>query len=239
MTMTLDDKDLRKFEAHLRKFKTTALPFAHREALNKGAFLGQQFARTKVIPEKMTLRNKWVQNSIRVKKANQKNVRDQFALLGSIDESMARQEFGSTRVSQGKHGVPIPTRSASSEGRGTSVRKRLVSPARTLRRIKIRPRPGTANRAQRTAIAIKQAAGSGRRFVALDVRRGRQAIYKVAGSLKKPKLEMMWDLSRKTVRTPVNPWLQPTIALLLPRMPLIYKNALEAQISRHRLFRSL
>jgi len=237
MRITLDDKQLKRFERDLKAFAAKALPFANRAALNDGVFMAQRVARKQTLPRRMILRNQWTQSSVRVQKATQKRIRDQFALIGAVDDYLERQEFGGTRSGRA-HGVPIPTRSASGEGRGSAPRRRVVRPARSLQRLKVRKvrrGRGRWGRKQRNAAAVREAAGSSRRFVFLELRRG-PGIFRVGGGRKNPKPELMWDLSRKTVRTPSNPWLKPTVDKVASLMPVIYRTNLSKQLRRHKIF---
>ncbi len=236
MQVSLDDRQLKRFERDLKAFAAKALPFANRQALNDGVFVAQRVARTQTLPRRMILRNQWTARSVRVQKATQKRIRDQLAIVGAVDDYLERQEFGGTRSSQGKHGVPIPTRSASREGRGRAPRRRVVRPANTLQRIRLRKGArGLKGRKQRNVVAVRQAAGKGRKRIALETQRG-WGIFELRGGRRKPRVEMLWDLSRKTVRTPPNPWLRPTVDTVAQLMPSIYRTNLSKQLRRHKIF---
>jgi len=235
MQVSLDDKQLKRFERDLKAFAAKALPFANRDSLNDGVFMAQRVARTQTLPRKMILRNPWTARSVRVQKATEKRIRDQQAFVGAVDDYLERQEFGGTRSSQGKHGVPIPTRSASAEGRGTAPRRRVVRRAKTLQRIKLRRVRGAQGRKRRNAMAVQAAAGSGRKSVFLETRKG-PGIFEVRGGRKKPRVEMIWALWKQTVRTPPNPWLKPTVDQVTKVMPSIYRTNLSKQLRRHKIF---
>ena len=235
MQITFDDKKLRRFERDLKTFAAQAVPFANRATLNDAVFMARKVAQNE-LGQRMILRNKWTASSVRVQRATQKRVRDQHAVVGAVDQYLEQQEFGATRRPEGKHGVPIPTRSASGEGRGSAPRSRPVRPPKTRRRIKLRRRVrGARGRAQGNVVAVRQAAGSGRKFVALRTRRG-VGIFKIEGGRTKPRVEMIWDLSRQTVRTPANPWLKPSVDVVAGRMPGIYRKNLKKQLLRRRIF---
>jgi len=240
MTVTLDDKQLKRFERDLKAFAAKALPFANRDSLNDGVFMAQRVARKQILPRKMILRNQWAQGRVQVQKAKQKRIRDQLAIVGGAHEILERQEFGGTRSGRGKHGVPIPTRSASGEGRGTAPRRRVVRPANTLPRIRLRKGAGgIQGRKRRNVVAVRQAVGRGRKRkqkrITLDTRKG-PGIFEVRGTVKNPDVEMLWGLWKPTVRTPPNPWLKPTIDIVAQQMPSIYRTNLSKQLRRHKIF---
>ncbi len=231
-----DDRELVRFTRDLKRFAAQAVPFANRNTLNDAAFMAREVAK-KELGKRLTLRNKWTTSNkqLLVEKATQKRIRDQRAVFGARDEYLERTEFGGTVRSKSRHGVPIPTRSASGEGRGGAPRARAVRPKQTRRAIRLRVPAAGMSRKQRNLVTVKQAIKSGRRFVFMRIRQGK-GIFKIMGSRSKPRVEMMWDLSRKAVRVGPTPWLAPTIAIVRKRMPGIYRKNLKKQLLRRRLF---
>lgn len=232
--ITFDDKGLRRYRRDLNAFAKTAVPFATRAAINTTAFQGAREAK-KIVGQRMILRNRWTQRSIGVQKARQKETKKQRAFVGSTEAYMLDQEFGTTKRGGGKHGVEIPTRSASGEGRGSAPRRRLPRAKNKARSIRLRRSRRGASRKQRNFIAVREAATSGRKFVFLDLQRA-EGIYKIMGGKRNPKPELIVDLSHKTVRIPPTPWLKPAMDRVRPRMAGIWKKELRNQLIRRRLF---
>jgi len=238
--VTLDDRQLRRYEKDLRTFSDRALLFATRATVNKGAKSAQTEWR-KTIDQRMTTRNVWTRNSIKVQTANQRRISKQVAVVGSLQPYLEHQEFGHTKTSKGKKGVILPTRFASGEGRGSSPRKRLPRKAQKVTRgggVKLQRRKGgTKGRAQANMLAVKEAAkAGGARHIYMHTRRG-PGIFRVKGNKKSIKVDMVADLSRKAVRIPPNPTLIVAVKRVAPRMPGIYRKELKRQMVRHRIFR--
>ncbi len=234
--ISLDDKHTRAFERDLKAYTKNAIVFANRNALNKGAKLAQRHIK-QVLAKKLTLRNKFTINSIRVIKANQKAIRHQRAVVGSTSQYLPDVEFGGSIRSKGKQGVPVPSRSAAGEGRGSIRSKRLVRLSSTRRRITLGKGRKGKGRKQRNVIAFRRAQKSGRKFVYMDTRKG-PGLFKIMGGKRKPRAELIWSLSRKTVPVKRRPWMAPTVKFVVARMPLIYRDELRTQVIRHGLFKT-
>lgn len=231
--MTVDMRQVDKLERELKTFKKTAIGFASKTAINEAAFESRKQAQA-LITQKWVLRNKWTARSIQVEKA--KSSRNPIAAVGSVSPYMETQEFGGTRGSQGSEGVPIATSVAAGLGQGSRPRKRLPRRPYRLASIKLaKRRKRGSNRSQRNIAAIREAASSGRKFVFLDLKRSK-GIFKVTGGAKKPRIKMLWSMSKKSVRIPKNPWLKPSFDKVSKRMPEFYFEALQFQIDRLRLF---
>ena len=247
--VTFDDKDLKRFERDLKRAAREALPFANRGALNDGAVMGRQVAQ-KTIGKKLIIRNKWTQGSIGFKKAKQKRIRDQRAFVGSRQPYMETTEFGGVKRSKKKHGVPLATREASNEGRGSDPRQKLPIwtnriKVMELERAKLNSNP--KKRKQKNLILILTAARRGGKHVILRGRKG-LGVYRVKGrpirrkhksdtGAKVKSVKMVWDLSQKTVTVPPTPWLGPTAVVMRKRMPGIYRKNLKKQLIRRRIFK--
>jgi len=239
-----DDKDIRRLERDLDVFASRALPFATRETLNTTAFTTQDFARS-VVKIQMTLRNKFTLQSIRVEKARGLRISTQESRAGSTADYMADQEFGATKVKESAEGLPIATSFAAGESENAQPRTKLPKPRNTLHNISLQKgRRKGKNRKQRNLIAVIDAVNSGKRFAFLRFNRTK-GIFRVVGGRKNPKkggpkgakLKMVHDLTEQSVTIPPNPWLQPAVDKVIPLVPEIYKNKLEFQLKRHRLFK--
>ena len=237
VTVTLDDKQLRRYERELKRFAAEALPFANRQALNSGAKMMRGLAREN-IGRAMILRNRFTTRFVGIEFARQKNIRQQQSVVGSFQDYMEDQEFGGTTRAKGKHGVVIPTRSASGEGEGSGPRRKLPKPRFTVRNIKLSRGRGRRAKTQRqiNAITVQQAVRTGRRIVFMKTQRS-TGFFRVMGGKRRPRVKMLADLSRKTVSNPPNPWLKPAADRTTKAMPAIYRGALREQLIRRRLFR--
>ncbi len=236
MTVTFDDKQLKRYAKDLKRFATDALPFANRQALNSGAKMMRGLAREN-IGRAMIQRNRFTMRSVGVEFARQKSIRQQQSVVGSFQKYMEDQEFGGTKRTKGKHGVVIPTRSASLEGEGSAPRRKLPRPRFTVRNIKLSKGRGRRSKTRRqiNAITVKQAVSTGRRIVFMKTQRS-AGFFRVTGGKRRPRVKMLADLSRKTISIPPNPWLKPAADRTAKAMPAIYKGALRKQLVRRRLF---
>jgi hypothetical protein len=151
------------------------------------------------------------------------------ASVGSVAEYLEKQEFGGT----GKGTIPTPV--SSGEGRGARPRKRLVRRPNRMGSITLAERRRVADRRQRNAIAIRAALKSGRKFVFLELER-RKGLFRLKGGKRNPQVDMLWDLSRKSVRIRPNPTLGPTLRLIEPRLLEIHAGSLLEQLKRNRVF---
>ena len=154
--------------------------------------------------------------------------------MGSLAAYMETQEFGGMETGGGKY-QPIATSYAAGQGRGAKRTKLPRKPNR-LQAIQLRKRTGAGlSRKAANQAAIQQAAGGGNKFVFLDLGR-RQGIFKVTGGKRRPKVQMVWDMSRRYVRIPATPTIGPAVRTTQQRMPQFYSEALVQQLKRHRVF---
>lgn len=233
---SVDDKQIRRYERDIKDLSKKALPIATRFALNGMAKETMVAARAEV-RNSMTLRNKFTERSILFRQAKGSNIRAMESATGSTADYMLDQEVSGTKTKRGSEGVSIPTPYSAGQGRGARPRKRLPRKANTLQSIRLRQnkRKGLS-RKQSNLVAIKQAAESGDKFVFLDLQR-RKGIFKVTGGKRRPKLQMVHDLTRQSIRIPATPWLGPAVDATAPRRREIYVDALEFQMKRLGLFR--
>ena len=159
-----DDKEIRRFERDLDRFKHRAFPFATKQTLNQAAFATQRITRLG-FKQDLTLRNKFTVQSVQVDQARTLNVRRQAATVGSIAGYMADQEFGAIKTKKGGVGTPIATPYAAGESMDARVRTRLPRKANTMRAIQLARRRKSTGRKQRNLIAVQQAAKGGRKLV--------------------------------------------------------------------------
>lgn len=227
-------RDLQRWNDALEQFARRGIPFVARNTLNSAAFAGRKIWTEVVMPRELTLRNKWTVQKTWVEKARGRDVRRMEAKLGSLADYMAIQESGGTEAKTGAHGVPIPTSVASGEGRGKQNRRKVVRKPNRLHRIDLgnRPRPGMTQ-TQRNVVAVKIAIKTKRRYVFLDLGK-RKGIYRVRGG-RRPRIDLIWDLTHPSVRIPPSATLQKTLRLLAPQIPELAKRAMLQQLRFHRV----
>lgn len=234
--ITVDARQVRAYEKDLKTFKARAYPFATKQTINSAAFMARGFAQEN-IREQMVERNKWTARSVQVEMARGLVVAQQQAAVGSVAPYMETQEFGGTKRTRGKEGVPIPTSYSAGQGENAQPRTRLPRKANTLQAIQLRRQIKKGNRKQRNLVAIRTAVSTGQRFVYLELQR-RRGLFRITGGKRNPQIKMVWDLSRPVVVIPRNPWLKPATDRTVPQLPALYQAALIAQLERHGLFRS-
>ncbi|MCK5606501.1 hypothetical protein KAR91_31655 [Candidatus Pacearchaeota archaeon] len=228
-------EEVKDFESDLKAFPR-AFAFATRQTLNDSAF--QMSRRVKArIRKVFVLRNKFTARSIRVEKTMTLRVNAQESVVGSTASYMEDQEFGGTKTKGGKVGVSIPTTTASGEGRGTQPRRRVARGPNKLSKIRLKQnRIKAMNQKQENLIKIKEAAKSGNKYVFLDLQR-HPGIYKVTGGKRRPKINLIHDMSKKSVRIPRTQIFLPTTIATQKQMPLLYRDALIFQLRRRGLFK--
>jgi len=231
----INDDQIKDFESHLKTFANRAFPFATQNAINSVAFKAQKFAKFNV-GRKMTLRNKFTQNSIKVHKTKTLQLSRQSALVGSTEKYMERQEFGGNVQKSGKIGVSIPTGYSAGQ-EGAQKRTRLPKKANRIKNIRLNSkRSGAKSRKLNNFLLVREVAQKSNKYVYLDLGR-RQGIFKVTGVKNKTKVKMVQDLSRDVVRIPRNPWLKPSTDSATKFLPELYKKALIFQLKRQNIFK--
>ena len=231
----IDDREIKQLEADLQTFARRAIPFASRNTLNSTAFTARLEWQVEV-RNKLITRNKFTENSIRVDKAKGLDVSRQEAVVGSIAPYMEDQEFGGSKSKKGKEGVAIPTTYSAGQGDNARPRTRLPRKPNKMANIRIKHNKLRGSRKQRNLVAIQEAITTGNKYVFLDLSR-RKGLFKIVGGKRNPRLKMVWDLTRQSVRIPATPTLQPTIERVGPLVPEIHKESLEFQLRRLNILR--
>lgn len=232
--LKIDDSDVVKFELDLLRLRKKAIPFATKAAINGFAFRARTLAQGE-IGEKFIERNRWSRQSIRVETTKTLKISQQQSIVGSIAPYMATQEFGGTEAKEGRHGVAIPTAFAAGQAENTNPRTRLPKKPHKMAAIQLTRTRGRGSAKQRRAMIVRGAAKSGRKFVYMNLGQ-RKGIFKVTGSARRPRIKMVWDLTRPVVNIPAKPWLSPAVAATIRVAPSIYIDALRFQIKRHKIF---
>jgi hypothetical protein len=233
--LQVDTSDVKRLSRDLETLSKKSAPYAMRNALTDVAF-DARGEWSDQMRSSMTLRNTYTQRSLGVRKASGTNLRTMQSQVGSRLDYVAEREAGSTHVAHGKHGVPIPTSSAAGQGL-RAKRTRVVQRANYQTAIHLNQRGiGAATRRgrqQRNAVTIAMAQRKGNRFVFLDLGR-RKGIFKLTNSKRKP-VRMVYDLSRKSIRTKPNPMRARAIAVSAPRLPGFLAARLVQQLRYHRI----
>lgn len=223
--------DAKKAVKDLRKFREKAIPYAVRNALNRGAF----HARTEwqqEVRRAFTLRNAFTERSIRVDRATGKNVAGMVAVVGSVAPYMDEQEHGATERGRSKH-KPIPGPVAAGLQPG-GKRTKMVRAGNKLSALHA-SRPVGASSKQRNAVALAMARRKGERVVLLDRPNGGKGLFRLMGGKKKVQTRLLWDLSRGSVKVKPTPTLGRTLARIQPRLAEIHRDAFVEQLRRHKI----
>ena len=223
-----DDAEFTAALRKLTKLRRRGIPFAVKGTLNTAAFTARPMWQRE-IKDQMITRNTWTTRRIGIDKARGRGVDAMKSTIGHTEEYMRQQEEGDVVAKSGKHGKPIPTTVASGEGRSSGPRRRLVRRPNRMGSIVLTDRRGTSRR-QRNAIAISMAMRAGRRYVFLELSRARQGIFRIMGGRRRPRIEMIWDLSRASIRIPKNPTLEPTMKAMERKLPRIAVDEIQKQI---------
>lgn len=208
-----DFKELRKMQKNFKFKRPSQVKAAIRTTLNDEAFLTMNVAKKFTLPKKFNIRSRFVQNSVRVKKATGTNVAIMLALTGSVYPPMKEQEFGASVESP-----DIPTLASRVGG---TFKKKVRSKDRY-------PRLGDIKRADefkgtspehRIIVMLRTLAGQnykGGMFIRRS-RRFKTGIYKFKGRGKRARtggiikpVVMVKDLSHSTARIRPRPWLEPS-----------------------------
>jgi len=229
MKLEIKSNDLDVLLGKLERVRLDAVPFAVRDSLNASAFFTKR-EWTGEIHRRMTVRNTWTQRGIKTRNATGKQVSRMESVVGSVRSYMSKLEEGGT-VSDAR-GVPIHTSVASGEGRGARPRTKVVRPGNRLNKIQRYTGRGGTQR-QKNADAVRQAQrGGGRSKVAYMEVGARKGLYKVSGSKKNPKIDLIIDLTRISVRVPAHPTLEPTLEKVNPRLATLHALAIVRQLRR-------
>lgn len=225
MEVKVDLSDFEDLVEDLRVMRREAIPHAMRQGLNDEAFSARKAWQTN-LQNRFTLRNRFTQNSIRVEKARGTDLSSMESRVGTVAPYLLEQEQGATVAKSA-----IPTGVASGEGRiPGSARKRPVRRPNLKKNIRL-PSPVGGPGKRGTAIAISKARRKGQRFVLLEEGR-RKGIFKLAGGKTKPRLDMVYDLSRRSITKRPAPTFQPALETARRWAPGLHRRALIQQFHR-------
>lgn len=217
----IQTRQIREYERALKELSAKAIPYATHHALNEAAFDAMKGTKDN-INDKMITRNTWTERSVRVEKAKRGPVASQKAVVGSTADYMEKQEFGGT-----KRGKSIPTTYSAGQSPTARTRTRVPRKANRTGNIQLAHQRRGSSRKQRNFLAVR----SGEKFVYLDLGH-RRGIFRITGSKKKPKINMVQDLSRSRTPIPKTPTLGPAFLAAQDRLPRYYTDALRFQLRR-------
>lgn len=223
MSIKIDMTQAKRLENKLDRLARKAIPFAVASTMTGAAFATQRAGRD-IVAEKMIQRNSYTRKSIQVDKARP----GRPAVVGSVADYMAVQEFGGTKADP-----VIATSYSAGLAEGTKPRTRLPRKPNKMASIQLK-RGGSASamtRRRRAMVKVKEAAENRDKFVYLDLGK-RKGIFKVLGGKRKPRIRMVHDLSRSSVTIPKTPWLQPATKVGQAEIPRLYVESLMFQMKR-------
>jgi hypothetical protein len=229
---SVNDEELKQLEADLKTFAAKALPFATKATLNKTAFEARRLWQEN-IKDDLINRNKFTMNAVRVEQTKSLRIRDQASVVGSTAPYMGKTESGGIETG-GSGAKAIATSYSAGQGEGSRPRTRLPRKPNKMATIRLKRVKGAQGRKQRNLLAVKQAAESGNRYAFLDLGK-RKGIFRVMGSKRKLRVRMVWSMSKRSVRVPATPTLWPAVKATIPRVPELYREALEFQLKRRGL----
>lgn len=220
----IQSQEIRNLERQLNTLARQSMPYVTQRTLNDTAFDAMAAIKANIAGS-MTLRNTWTQRSIRVEKSGRGSIASQRAIVGSTADYMVDQEFGGV-----KRGRSIPT--SYSAGQTGSNRTRVPRKANRITNIALVTRYASRGRSnkQRNFLAVR----SREKFVYMDLGH-RRGIFKITGSKKTPKINMVQDLTRSSTPIPKNPTIGPGFNEALTRLPAYYADALRFQLRRQGL----
>lgn len=217
-------RDIQDLQRKLETINRRGLPYAARFGLNDVAFAAQRQWRREM-DNRLTLRNKFTQRSVRVLKAKGRDIDRMESVTGSDAPWMGSLERGGGKTRKG-----VPTTTAAGQGRGSNRTKPVRIPNR-LRNIDMVDRKRGGSRRQRNATAIARAKRTGQRFAYLELERTK-GIFRVSGGKRSTKVDLMYNMNKPLPKRPAKPTGKPTLKAVSPRIPLMMKRQLERQIAR-------
>jgi hypothetical protein len=213
--------------ADLKRMREKAIPYALKNALTTAAFETRSIWQRE-IRSTFVNRNTYTANSVRVEQASTTKL---VAKTGSIADYMDEQEEGATIKGSGKHKA-IPTAAAAGQA-GGGKRTKLVRGRFYLGAIQVAHPALSGGRRQQNAIAIAVARKKGQKVVLLNRPKGGKALFLMgAGTKRKLKTRMLWDVSRGSVKVKPEPTLERSIAQVKPKLEHMMQASFAQQMQR-------
>jgi len=226
--ITVELKGDKRMVGDLAKMRAKAVPYALRNALNTAAFETRVIWQREIKSAFIT-RNNYTVGSVRVEQAS---VTKLVAKTGSIADFMDEQEEGAVIKGSGKHKA-IPTAAAAGQA-GGGKRTRLIRNRFYLGAIQVAHPALSGGRRQQNAIAIAVARKQGKKVVLLNRPKGGKALFLMgAGTKRKLKTRMLWDVSRGSVKVKPEPTLERSIAQVKPKLEHMMAASMQQQMQRY------
>lgn len=232
--MEIDTRELTRLQWALNTLKTTSVKFAQRNTINDMAFDAMRGAKDNIRNDFIN-RNTWTERSVKVNRARRTG---DYAEVGSTEEYMRKQEMGGDGEKYNATG------NASGEGARTVPRKKAVRPRLWINKLHTTRlshnrlgvvkggRRRIVNRKQANIIAVKQAKDAGARYVVQDRGFGKVGLYRVFGTKRKPRTELLYRLRRDRNRIKTHMWLQPAAEQSMGRGKKFYFSRMEDEMAR-------
>lgn len=239
----IDDRDVLRYENHVKGLRERSFAYAIRNTLNDAAF-GTMRRSKRRIQDDFTVRDKrYSVGGVTVRRARGLDVDRMFSATGHIRPEMAMQETGGVARSKDGKTKSIPSTSAAGQGikthRNKKVRKaNFLSKIHTdTSRLRSKARKRTSSKKQEAFVMTLMAKREGKKFLFLDFRwtakQGR-GIFKIMGTKRRPKVRLMHSMKEKEVKVKSRPWLNPSAKDERVRIPFHFRKHVRKQI---RLFK--
>jgi hypothetical protein len=234
--IAIDTSQIRRLARTLERDTRVGLKYAVAGALNDLAFGARRQWRAEMA-DRLTLRNKWTQGSVRVERARPGGPIERMrSVVGSVSGYLSEVEGGHIKTGKGHVGTAIPTTVASGEGRGGTKRLRAVRRSMAGGALKLGGRGTGSTPRQRNAAALAIARRKRQRFVFLEGGVSGTGIYRITPSRKQLRPTMLYNLGRKALRVKPHPTLGPALEVMDRRFPQLALAAFIGQLRRAKAF---
>ncbi len=229
---TVDVTDVKKFGSVLKSLSHNQLRFASKSTLNDVAFearrQGQQWAQ-----DNWTLRSKWVQSRMQVKKATATSQESWFGGRNAKRdnrgaEMLKSQHEGDHMMGKGKHGKSVPTNKARIGGNyNRNVRK--PNKIREINRVKhIRGRGR-----QKLYAGASEAARKGYKFAFMQTAQGGEMYFlEKRDGRKPPKITTIHRQYAKGVKIKKTDWLTSSAKKAVSKAPMFARKNFKFEVAR-------
>lgn len=226
----MNNRQILDWVSKLKAFTRHGYPNAVKRTVNAAATKTRDLGK-QTVASKMTLRNRWVAGSIRAQWTKSNQVNSMRAIAGSVGPELQKQEFGATVRGSGKTKA-IVTAAGAREPQSARPRKGLLRPRLGKLNLRKPSRKGLRHmsKRQRALVTIKTLGSQSRNDIFYLNLGRRQGFFRMEG----PKLRMVVDLSRRSVKVKRNPWLGPATKTVTKHLPGIYRRELRDQMRRAR-----
>lgn len=218
-------------EKVLGDIRSRAVPFAQRNTINDMAFDAMRGARDNIRNDFIN-RNTWTARTISTSKARRPG---DYAEVGSPEDYMRKQELGGTGQKYEATG------NVTGESPRVSPRRRSIRSSQWINKLVVhrsrysifKGRKGKiSNRRESNIAALKNAKESGMRHVMLDRGFGRIGIYRVMGTMKRPKSRILYRVRRGAAKIRPQPWLEPASSSASKMGPTYYFAQMRKELAK-------